>query len=242
VTRKTTATQYSPLYQQVYQRILGRISEGYWKAGDSLPSEFALADEFGVSQGTVRKSLNQLVKDNIVRRQQGKGTYVSEHNTEASLYRFFRYRQAGGERLIPETRVLAKRVRKSNAGERQSFKLSSNHKVLEITRLRSLKNVPIIYEVVSVPLVLFPGIENYKALPDSLYAFYQEAFGVSISKVQDELRAVKLPAKVTKHLRLSGDTAILQTHRLSIDLNARVVERSIAYCNTQDFVYSASFQ
>jgi len=74
------STHFQPLYKQVYDTLIRRLSEGYWKSGAVLPSEFALADELGVSQGTVRKALNQLVVENILYRQQGKA-WVSKGNS-----------------------------------------------------------------------------------------------------------------------------------------------------------------
>ena len=73
------STNFQPLYKQVYDTLIVRLADGFWKPGAALPSEFALADQLGVSQGTVRKALNQLVAENILVRRQGKGTYVSEH-------------------------------------------------------------------------------------------------------------------------------------------------------------------
>ena len=63
------STSFQPLYKQVYDVLTQRLQEGYWKPGDLLPSEFALADELGVSQGTVRKALNQLVTEYLLDRQ-----------------------------------------------------------------------------------------------------------------------------------------------------------------------------
>ena len=54
-----------------------------------LPNEFQLAEEFGVSQGTVRKALNSLTDAKVLTRRQGVGTFVSEHTAQHGLYRFF---------------------------------------------------------------------------------------------------------------------------------------------------------
>ena len=60
-----TVTNFQPLYKQVYDLLTARIVNGDWKPSDNLPSEWALADELGVSQGTVRKALNQMVVENL---------------------------------------------------------------------------------------------------------------------------------------------------------------------------------
>ena len=84
----TLSPSFQPLYKQVYDHLTGRLVEGHWKPAEPLPSEMALAQQLGVSQGTVRKALNQMVTENLLERRQGKGTYVAEHTQESSLFRF----------------------------------------------------------------------------------------------------------------------------------------------------------
>ncbi len=235
-------TDYQPLYQQVYNEIVNRLSKGYWKAGDSLPSEFALADELGVSQGTVRKALNQLVTENILRRRQGKGTYVSEHSKEDSLYRFFRYTEPGGDAVIPETAIIATKKRKATKREQAKLSLEGELDVFEMTRLRSIQNKPAIFEKVIQPLSLFPGIDKVTEVPNSLYAFYQIEYGISIVQVRDELYAITLQEEAAGHLNLSIGSPALMTERVSINIDGRIVEFSQAVCSTENFVYSVTLQ
>ena len=62
---------FQPLYKQVYSVLTARLVDGHWKPSEPIPSEMALAKELGVSQGTVRKALNQMVAENLLQRQQG---------------------------------------------------------------------------------------------------------------------------------------------------------------------------
>ncbi len=238
----TLTTKYQPLYQQVYDEIVKRLGEGFWKAGDSLPSEFALAEELGVSQGTVRKALNQLVAENILRRRQGKGTYVAEHSNESSLYRFFRYREKGGKGVIPETKIISVLRREPSELESSKLSLDSGSDVVEMVRLRSIQDKPAIFEKVIQPLSVFPGIDRESEYPNSLYALYQEKYGISIVEVRDELHAVKLEEEVAKQLNLPVGSAALMTQRSSINIDGRVVEWSQAYCSTENFVYSVTLK
>ena len=72
-------TGQGPLYRQTRDLMIRRIADGDWEPGQRLPSEWDLADEFGVSQGTVRKALNDLADENMVLRHQGRGTFVASH-------------------------------------------------------------------------------------------------------------------------------------------------------------------
>lgn len=235
-------THFQPLYKQVYDTLLARLADGYWKPAKALPSEFALADELGVSQGTVRKALNQLVAENILVRRQGKGTYVSEHTQESSMFRFFRYREAGGDDLIPITDVIGMLRRDANEHEAKKLALEENKTVVELTRVRSINGKPAIFEKVLQPLAIFPDIDKGVELPNSLYTLYQEKYNISIVEVRDELQAVSLPADIAEYLNIEANSPVLMTERTSINIDGRVAELSQAYCSTDNFVYSVSLK
>ncbi len=73
---------FSPLYQQIKGLILQSLQQGEWKPGEAIPSEMELAARFRVSQGTVRKAIDELAAENLVMRRQGKGTFVKAHGNE----------------------------------------------------------------------------------------------------------------------------------------------------------------
>ena len=193
------SANFQPLYKQVYDHLIKRLSEGYWKPGAALPSEFALADELGVSQGTVRKALNQLVSESILMRRHGKETSVSEYTHDSSMYSFFRYREAAGDELIPSTRVISVKKREACEREASILDLSDLKTVMEVTRIRSINEVPAIFERVLQPLAVFPGIDKEKELPNSLYTLYQEKYNISIVEVRDDLKAVSVPEDIAAH-------------------------------------------
>ena len=70
---------FSPLYQQIKDLILQSLQTGEWKPGEAIPSEMDLAARYRVSQGTVRKAIDELSADNLLIRRQGKGTFVATH-------------------------------------------------------------------------------------------------------------------------------------------------------------------
>ena len=70
---------FSPLYQQIKALIMQSLQTGEWKPGEMIPSEMDLAARYKVSQGTVRKAIDELAAENLVARRQGKGTFVTTH-------------------------------------------------------------------------------------------------------------------------------------------------------------------
>ena len=98
---------HTPLYKSVEQQIRRQIDAGELRAGDLLPSEPQLAKQLDVSQGTVKKALDNLVAERLLYRHQGKGTYVSRIDFNNSLFRFFSYGDGHGAdtRIHKETPI-----------------------------------------------------------------------------------------------------------------------------------------
>jgi len=236
------STRFQPLYKQVYELLVERLVNNHWKPSEPLPSEFALADELGVSQGTVRKALNQMVDEQLLTRRQGKGTYVAEHTQESSLFRFFRFKEPGGEKLLPDTVVISKKVRLVKPKEANILNLEETESVCEMIRVRSLLGVKTVLERVIQPLSTFPGIETEAVIPNALYSFYQEKYGISIVRVQEELRATTLNPDQAELLDKKQGDAVLMVERSSINIDGRVVEWSQALCSTDRFVYSVDLR
>src|SRR5215469_6967354 len=99
-----------PLYQRLRDHLAGRIAAQDWKAGDPIPSEAELSATHAVSVGTVRKAIDCLVAEGLLDRQQGRGTYVRRARFNSSLFRFFRFQSERGERRIPQSRILRRKV------------------------------------------------------------------------------------------------------------------------------------
>ena len=89
-----------------------RLDEGEWKPGELIPSEIELATRFQVSQGTVRKAVDELAAENLLVRRQGKGTFVATHHEPRAQFRFLRVVPDDGEPTPPQSRFLeCRRVR-----------------------------------------------------------------------------------------------------------------------------------
>ncbi|MGE5622290.1 MAG: histidine utilization repressor [Bacillota bacterium] len=78
-------TERVPAFQHIKNYLLAEIQAGHWKEGDAIPSEQALAKQFGVSRMTVNRAVRELTDEQILSRVQGSGTYVAQHKYQATL-------------------------------------------------------------------------------------------------------------------------------------------------------------
>lgn len=231
---------FKPLYQQVYDVLVRRIAEGAWRPAEALPSEQALAAELKVSQGTVRKALDALAAEGLVKRHQGKGTYVAEHTQEHSLFRFFRLSRAGseGERVTPESIDARCKRRKATAAERQKLHLPQGAPIFQIRRTRLVEGVPAIGERIIVPARLFPELDRHEALPNTLYSLYQSVYGVNIVVAKEELSAVAATRHDARVLGVDFGAPLLRIDRIAHAIGGQRAEWRISRCDTRHFVYA----
>lgn len=97
---------------QISDAIIRSITSGSLNEGDRLPSEAALATAHGVSVGTVQKALTALCRSGLIKREQGRGTFVSRAAVPADM-RYLRFQDPQGKD-VPLYAVLhaVKRVRR----------------------------------------------------------------------------------------------------------------------------------
>ena len=231
---------FQPLYKQVYAVLVRRIAAGEWRPAQALPSEQALAEELGVSQGTVRKAMDALASENLILRRQGKGSFVAEHTQEHALFRFFRLARPAPDRsrITPQLGDDRIRRRQASQAEREKLDLEANAEVVEIRRTRLIDNVPKIVEKIVLSIELFPGIDEHHALPNTLYSLYQGTYGINISVAREELRAVLANKRDAATLNVAPGSPLLQIDRVAIALDGQAVEWRVSRCDTRDIVYA----
>ncbi|MDE0780133.1 MAG: GntR family transcriptional regulator [Alphaproteobacteria bacterium] len=228
-----------PLYDQVGEIARKRLINNYWKPGEILPSEFTLAAELSVSQGTVRKALNHMVTENLLERRQGKGTFVSEHTERRALFLYFNLKSKDGEQAMPFSRTLACELRPATEIERTKLKLEHGAGVVAMHRVRELQGRPVIVERLTLPQELFPGLGSGLELPENLYRFYQAEYGITVAKASEQVSAVAAEALEAQFLGIMPETPLLEIDRVAVTIDSRPVEWRVSRCSTSHHTYVA---
>ncbi len=231
------APRAQPLYAQVKALMMQRLIAGQWRPGEMLPSEFQLADLFGVSQGTVRKALDELAGENVVVRRQGRGTFVAEHDDHRALFHFFHLVGPDGERRLPESRLIS--VRKGLAGRLEAGRLAIGRgvPVIRIRRIRLLDDRPAIAETIAVPQKLFPDLADIREVPNTLYDLYERRYGVTIARAVERLAAVAADERDAKMLETAPGAPLLEIDRTALALDGAPVEWRVSRCLTATHHY-----
>lgn len=227
-----------PLYRQVRDVLVRRIADGTWTAGQAIPSEPELAVDLGVSQGTVRKALDELTAENLVVRRQGRGTFVARHDDARILFQFFKIVSDTGERRFPESRVLGVRLDRAEALAAERLGLEPGAPVVTIERTRLMDGEPCIHEGIVLPEALFPGLAGRGDLPNNLYELYASGFGVTIARASERLKAAAAGPRQAELLGIPAGEPLLAVDRVAFDLDGRAAEWRLSLCRTHGFHYA----
>ena len=231
-----------PLYQQVHDAVMARIVSGDLTPGVMLPSEFDLAAQYNVSQGTARKALSKLELSGLVQRHQGKGTFVATTTPETSLYHFFRLRNSDGTQAIPQPFSETVKKRAANSKEAHALGLQPRAAVFEITRVRCIDGSRACCERSILGAESFPGLKDRCPLPNALYPLYQRNYGVTIVRADEQLRSVQANGEIAELLGLAENVPLLEVERHAFDIIGRVVEFRLSFYLTKGLHYSVSLK
>ena len=231
------AVDARPLYAQVRDLLIERISSGAWRPGALIPNEFAIARELGVSQGTIRKALDSLAADRLLTRRQGRGTYVAEHTPADVLFRFFNFFDEGGQRIQPDSEYVRLTEGRASGAERKRLGLADGEKVIRISRTRTKDGSPFILETIVLPSRIFPGLAKASPVPNTLYDHFQKAYGVTVARGTETLTAVAASRIEAQALGIEEGTPLLRLDRIMYGLQQERLEWRISLCKMDGAAY-----
>lgn len=229
-----------PLYSQIRELLIGRMLSGDWRPGHMLPSEFKIAEEYGVSQGTVRKAIEDMEAEKLVVRRQGKGTFVIARSLPATHFHFFRIKPDDGGKLpTPGNEILFLRKDEPSRSETKALELKQGAQVYRLHRVRKFQNVPVMLEKIVMPETIFPNFEEiYLADPQPhIYAVFERRYGIVVLRAEERIKAVAPLPDDAVALRLEPTTPILEIDRVGFGIGDRPTEIRQMLVHTANYHY-----
>ena len=220
----TATPSFSPLYQQIKGLILQGLQQGEWKPGEVIPSEMELAARYRVSQGTVRKAVEELAAEHLLVRRQGRGTFVATHAARQVQYRFLRLHPDQGtiDSEGPAQRDFVEcRRQRASADVARALGLRTGDAVLQARRLLRFGGVPTILEDLWLPGGPFKGLtaERLMDYHGPMYALFESEFGVRMVRADERIRAVLPDAAQAALLDVTVATPLLSVERIAYTYN-----------------------
>jgi len=232
-----------PLYQVVEDHIRELIDGGTLVPGDLIPSEPQLAKQLDVSQGTVKKAIDNLVWERRLFRHQGKGTYVSNIDFNNSLFRFTTYGDAAGKPARIHKETTARRFERASPALREKLQLSGDTGLLFIERVGFVQDEPVMVEYSHWRADMVPGLEDEALhIPDLLYALIVEKFDVPVVRAEETLTADAADSHTAGHLAISPGTPVLVLNRTTYTRDNQIIEVRTSKGRADKFSYKTEIR
>lgn len=209
----------APLYHSLGHVIRTRIESGEWAPDTQIPSERALMEMLGVSRATVRQGIENLVREGILYRIHGKGTFVAQPKMAQGGLRLLEFTETMRRNgLSPEARILGKAVLDPPANVARNLNLRAGDPVVWIQRLLGVNGAPMLIEASYFSAGRFPGLlELYEGVDDP-FRWICHRYDVRIAREREVFEPVILESREAAQLGVKSGYAALWVEHLAFDV------------------------
>ncbi|WP_313645648.1 GntR family transcriptional regulator [Pseudomonas sp.] len=228
-----------PRYQQLRDHLIEQIANNRWRPGEAIATESALATEFDMSVGTVRKAVDALVAEGVLERQQGRGTFIRRPQFQSSLFRFFRFESASGGRLVPQSPILSIEAVVAPSAVAQALSLAAGAEVIRIVRTRLLEAQPVLAEEIWLPRQPFQALleVDLDSHGPLLYPIFEALCGQVVAHAEETLTAEAVDAVHGRLLQVAPGSPVVVIERLARDYAGKPLEWRRSRGHAQHFRY-----
>lgn len=219
-----------PLYLQVKEGletwIVNSLHEGNICPGDRLPSENELSEKLKISPITIKRALDDLRRQGLLYRVQGKGTYVADQSKiPLPLSRLFSLTNLTLEKgMMPVRKTLLIAEQSATPRLAQRLNISPDSNVIKLVRLRSMDNIPIVVETTFLPAPLFPNFISIYSDHISLYELIATHYGQEVVRAQDLIYPVLVRSYEASLLEVPTGAMAFLFQRLAYNAEGQPLE------------------
>jgi GntR family transcriptional regulator len=225
---KINRLEKAPLYDLIEQNLRELILHDQLHMGEAVPSEWELADLYGVSRLTVRNALDNLTRQGWLIRRHGVGTFVAHPKiTEISPSKLSFTEQMRVIGRIPSSQLISLRVVLAEGEVASQLKLEMGEPVVEIVRLRLADGEPILLETSFLSQKRFPLLETATELTSSsLYEWLVTHYQTSVAVMDQTLEPVMLNEVQARQLETQPGTPAMLSKVLAYTNGGDPIEYS----------------
>lgn len=230
---------FSPLYRQIKSLILQGLASGEWRPGEAIPSEAELAVRFNVSQGTVRKAIDEMAAENLLVRKQGKGTFVASHNDPRAFFRFLRIVPVDGTLAFPQSVPLECWRAKAGVEASRTLQIAVGAPIIIVRRVLKFSGKPVVVDEIYLPGEVFQGLtlEVLQEYQGSIYSLFETRFGVRMIRAEEHIRAVAADRTSAELLKVAEGSPLLSVERTTYTYGDKPVEWRRGLYSTAEHYY-----
>jgi GntR family transcriptional regulator len=215
----------APLYRRLRQALHDRMRSGEWQPGDRMPSIRELGESYGVSHITVVRALDDLTREGLLLRRQGRGVFVSQARRGSRctpLQSFTEEIVARGR--TPSSRTLRRVLEHADPGLQTRLGLRPDDDVILLERLRMVDGLPLALQRVYLPAWLAPGLVERSEPIESLYRLLADTYGVLPTNAFESYQAISLDSEEARLLEAEPGLPAFRVTRTTSDQHGRTIE------------------
>lgn len=235
----SSAPIFSPLYRQIKGLMLRALEAGEWAPGTVIPSENELASRYKVSQGTVRKAIDELSAGNLLVRRQGKGTFVATHADPRAFFRFLRLIPLAGD--IVQSKSVPIECWRAKAGleAARTLGIKLGAPIIIVRRVLEFSATPVVVDEIYLPGEVFAGLnlDVLKEHQGSVYSLFEERFDVRMIRAEERIRAVAADRVNAELLKVAEGSPLLSVERVSYTYGDKPMEWRRGLYSTAEHCY-----
>jgi len=214
-----------PLYYQLKEKLTQQIQAGEFGPGQLMPSERELSDMYGISRMTVRQALGEMVKEGLLLREQGKGTFVAEPKISQALLKLTSFSEDMRNRgMQPDSRVRRSYLQDASRTVAERLQIQEGKPVIVFERIRLADQRTMAFEMTHIPLTRFPGIEQEDLHALSLYKVLEERYGVVIQFARQTIEVGLSNTLESECLGIAISSPVLHIERTTFDYDGEPFE------------------
>jgi GntR family transcriptional regulator len=218
----TEAPSSTTKYRSIHAELLERLKD--LEVGDALPPERAFATSLGVSRMTVRRAIDELVRDGRLVRRHGSGTFVAAPKIAAALHVSSFSEDMRRRGHVPHSRTLQIEERFAGPQLGRRLDISPGARVVRVVRLRSADAAPMAIETLHVPLELVPGLTGDDLTDASFYELLSTRYGIVLARGLQEIEPTVTDERESELLEVPLHSPAFLFERTSWDRQGRTIE------------------
>ena len=215
-------------YHRVYELLLEQIRSGEYPENSKLPTERELCDQYQVSRITIRQALQKLEDKKLIKRQQGRGTFVNTKHIDQKLSTLYSFsEELRKQNITPGTRMLFMLSISAQGNLQKTLGVPAGTPLYSICRLRLADETPYAYETSYIPMVYLMDATPEEITKNGLYNTVKRCSGITIEKATEIFEAILAPQHIVETLGRKGVLSAMQIFRTAYYHNT-----PIEYCES----------
>lgn len=212
-----------PLHEQVRTLLLHEIEVGEFAEITRLPTEPELCERFGVSRITVRRAVADLEAAGVVRRQQGRGTFITREVKAIGSLSLEGFSDMVVSEGVKSRRIIKSEVVPADAKDEHRLQVEAGSPVFHLVRVLSLNGAPVIYDNSRYPLSRYPGLDELIDESTSTYQVLKERYGVVFAEMRREVSVGFASARLAELMERPEHDAMFLIRKTAIGEKGEII-------------------